>query len=295
VTGALRIDAPGPLCTVQDLGRPGLAHLGVGRSGAADRGALVRANRLAGNADGAAALEITLGGLRLTALAACRIALAGASLPVRVDDDNRECGTVLDLHAGQRLRLGRPTGGLRSYLSVLGGIDVPEVLGSRSTDMLSGLGPAPISSGDELPIGAPPTAPATGNIGAPPPEPRGTVELPAVLGPRTDAFTDEMLAILHDVEWTVGSDANRIGLHLDGPALTRRDTAELPTEGMVDGAVQVPSSGSPVVFMADHPVTGGYPVIAVLTSGAVDLAAQLRPGRRLRFRPVPDPLTGASR
>jgi biotin-dependent carboxylase-like uncharacterized protein len=299
VTGALRVDAPGPLCTVQDLGRPGFAQLGVGRSGAADRGAFIRANRLVGNADGAAALEITLGRLRLTAGGDCRVAITGAALPVSVDDAPREFGTVLDLAAGQRLRLGRPAGGLRSYLAVYGGLDVPEVLGSRSTDTLSGLGPPPISAGDELPIGVPmgagvPGADGPRDIPPEPPEPDGTVELPAVLGPRTDVFTDRAIATLQEVEWTVGADANRIGLHLDGPALLRRDTSELPTEPMVAGAIQVPGSGRPVVFLADHPLTGGYPVIAVLTSGAVDAAAQLRPGRRLRLRSTPDPLTGAA-
>src|SRR6185312_13132197 len=120
MTAVLRIDAPGPHCTVQDLGRPGYAQLGVGRSGAADRGALIRANRLVGNVDGAAALEITLGGLRLTALTGCRIAVAGAALSVSVDGDPREGDGPLDVGAGQRVRLGRPARGLRSYLSVRG-------------------------------------------------------------------------------------------------------------------------------------------------------------------------------
>jgi biotin-dependent carboxylase-like uncharacterized protein len=295
VTDGLRVDATGPQCTVQDLGRPGFAQLGVGRSGAADRGALIRANRLVGNADGAAALEITLGGFRLTARADCRVAITGAALPVSVDGASREFGTVLDLVAGQQLRLGRPTRGLRSYLSVLGGIDGPEVLGSRSTDTLSGLGPSPIAAGDELPIGVPMGGRVAGDIPPAAPEPDGTVELPAILGPRTEVFTEEAIAEFADVVWTVGVNANRVGLHLDGPPLARRDTGELPTEPMVAGAIQVPGSGRPVVFLADHPLTGGYPVIAVLTSAAVDLAAQLRPGRRLRFRPVPDPLTGLSR
>jgi len=294
MTAVLRIDAPGPHCTVQDLGRPGYAQLGVGRSGAADRGALIRANRLVGNVDGAAALEITLGGLRLTALTGCRIAVAGAALSVSVDGDPREGDGPLDVEAGQRVRLGRPARGLRSYLSVRGGIDAPPVLGSRSTDTLSGLGPPPVSASDELPIGS---RTSTGPVDIPVArtEPDGTVELTTVLGPRTEFFTDAAVALLQAAEWTVGLDANRIGLHLDGPSLARRTATELPTEPMVAGAIQVPGSGRPVVFLADHPVTGGYPVIAVLTSGAVDLAAQLRPGRRLRFRPIPDPLAGPGR
>ncbi len=227
-------------------------------------------------------------------LVACRIAIAGAALPVAVDGAAQPFGTAFELRAGQRLRLGRPVRGLRSYLAVLGGLDVPGVLGSRSTDSLSGLGPPPIAAGDELPVGAP-AASVSGTIPAARPEPDGTVVLPAVLGPRADLFTDAAIDLLVQVEWMVGVDANRIGLHLDGPTLTRPDMAELPTEPMVAGAIQVPGSGRPVVFMADHPLTGGYPVIAVLTSAAVDVAAQLRPGRGLRIRLVPDPLTGLGR
>jgi allophanate hydrolase subunit 2 len=160
---------------------------------------------------------------------------------------------------------------------------------------LSGLGPAPLSAGDELPIGASGSLSVGGEAGVEPSEPQGSVQLSVVLGPRADRFTDEAIATLQDAEWTVGIDANRVGVHLDGPALVRRHPGELPTEPMVAGAIQVPGSGRPVLFLADHPVTGGYPVIAVLTSGAIGLAAQLRPGRRRRFRPVPDPLTGFSR
>ena len=181
----LRIDDPGPACTVQDLGRPGLARLGVGRSGAADRSALVTANRLVGNADGAAALEVTLGGLRMTALAGCVVGVAGASLPIIVRSGDRsrsEPGPVLQLVAGDQLRLGRPHHGLRSYLAVRGGFDVPEVLGSRSTDTLSGLGPLPLAAGDQLPVGTR-TGRGPSPESSPPPVPDDPPRLDLTLGP----------------------------------------------------------------------------------------------------------------
>ena len=311
----LRIDDPGPACTVQDLGRPGLARLGVGRSGAADRSALIAANRLVGNADGAAALEVTLGGLRVTALAGCVVAVGGAAVPITVrgaDASRSEPGPVVQLAAGDQLRLGRPHHGLRSYLAVHGGFDVPEVLGSRSTDTLSGLGPLPVAAGDELPVGrvrggsrlpepdfdhenlhqlcgvsrafvGVSRADSHDRNAAAPTDPDDPPRLDLILGPRDDWFTDAAMETLVTSEWLVGRNTDRVGMQLDGPALERRITTELPSEGMVPGAIQVPLSGRPVVFLADHPVTGGYPVIAVLSTAAVDLAAQLRPGRRSGF------------
>ncbi|MEU0066474.1 allophanate hydrolase subunit 2 family protein, partial [Streptomyces albidoflavus] len=141
---ALQILAPGPLATVQDLGRPGLAALGVGASGAADRSALRLANRLVGNPEGAAAVEATLGGLAVRALRAVTVAVTGAPAPLSTG----AVQSVIQLAEGERLELGTPLAGLRSYLAVRGGITVPEVLGSRSRDLLAALGPPPLAPGD---------------------------------------------------------------------------------------------------------------------------------------------------
>jgi biotin-dependent carboxylase-like uncharacterized protein len=202
-------------------------------------------------------------------------------------------GSILELAAGQQLRLGRPPIGLRSYVAVAGGIDVTPILGSRSTDTLSGLGPDPLTAGTTLPVGNPTLTTPDGDPAAAPRESADTVVLDAVLGPQDALFPPAAFARLARTTWTVGADANRVGLHLTGPGLNRRALGEIPSEPMVAGAIQVPPSGKPVMFLADHPVTGGYPVIAVLTGAAVDLAAQLRPGRTLRIRPVRDPLTGS--
>ena len=269
---AIEVLAPGPQTTVQDLGRPGLAALGVPRSGAFDRAALMLGNRLVGNDEGAAGLEITFGGLALRCLRPLTVALTGAPAP------GLDPGVPVSVPAGTELRLGHPATGLRSYLAVRGGLEVPPVLGSRSTDTLSGLGPHALRAGVRLAVGTP-AGPVSGAGAAP-----AARRSPAVrFGPRDDWFTPEARKRLLTTEWTVRPDSDRVGLRLDGPPLERAVTAELPSEPTLPGAIQVPPDGRPIVFGPDAPVTGGYPVIAVLLDlGAV---AQLRPGERLRFSP----------
>jgi biotin-dependent carboxylase-like uncharacterized protein len=273
---------PGPLATVQDLGRPGHAALGVGASGAADRRALRLANRLVGNAEGAAAIEITLGGFTARFHALARVALAGAPCDVRLTAGSAGMHAPGYMPAGAELSLGVPEAGLRTYLAVAGGIDVPPVLGSRATDILSGLGPERLRAGMRLPVGAAHGEPP-GVDAVPVPPPPAEPVLRVRLGPREDWFTAEAVERLLSASWQVTPDADRVGIRLDGPPLERREPRELPSEGMVEGAVQVPPSGRPVLFLADHPVTGGYPVIAVVAADDIPAAAQLRPGGRVRF------------
>jgi biotin-dependent carboxylase-like uncharacterized protein len=279
VSRSLTVLGSGPLTTVQDCGRPGQAALGIGRSGAADRGAAALANRLVGNPAGAAVLEVTLGGLAVRAGADLLVVTTGARCP-----GGPAHNAPVRLAAGAQLRLGMPERGLRTYLAVRGGIDAPPVLGSRSTDLLSGLGPAVVAAGDVLPVGST-TLPMPGVDVAPVPDPpAGELTLPVLVGPRADWFTADAWSTLAGAGYTVTSESNRIGLRLDGPALERARPGELPSEGMVRGALQVPPSGTPVLFLADHPVTGGYPVIGYVADDSVDACAQLRPGQSLRFR-----------
>ncbi len=284
---------PGLFTTVQDLGRPGQADLGVGRSGAADRGAAARANATVGNPVGAALLETVLGGLTVRARGEQVLALAGALGPARIgtetdelqnEADQADAG-AFDLPDGAELRLSTPASGLRGYLAVRGGIEVPPVLGSRSTDQLSGLGPAPLRAGDLLPVGAGRPNPRAAERGPPrgPVPTAGPVELAVLPGPRSDWFTAAARRRLTGETFTVDPRSNRVGLRLNGPALARTGSGELPPEGLVPGAIQVPPDGQPVLLLADHPVTGGYPVIGVLTDAAIDRAAQLRPGQTVRF------------
>jgi biotin-dependent carboxylase-like uncharacterized protein len=283
---ALRVVQPGPYATVQDLGRPGWFSAGVGVAGAADVASYRLANRLLGNAESAAAIECVLGGLVLEALGAVTVAVTGAPAPVFVDETPAGPAAVLRLGPGQQLRLGLADAGMRVYVAVRGGVDVPPVLGSRSRDTMAGLGPEPLVARQELPVGEAVTAHP--RIGAAPVRPITLDPVPVrvVLGPRDDWFarpTD--LFVGH---WVVTDRLDRVGVRLARPhgsrALTRLRDGALPTEGMPLGAVQVPPSGEPVVFLADHPITGGYPVIAVVRADDVPAVAQVRPGQHLMFR-----------
>ncbi|WP_067458728.1 biotin-dependent carboxyltransferase family protein [Actinomadura macra] len=274
----------GPLATVQDLGRPGHAHLGVPRSGAADGEALRLANRLVANPEGAAGVEFTLGGGVLRFCARAWVAVTGAPAPLHID--GRAFGTNAPCHvpAGAVVELGTPPVGLRSYLAIRGGLMVEEVLGSRSSDLLSGLGPPPLSPGDQLPIGAAENLDDITVDIAPAPALPDTPILRILPGPRDDWFRPEALTMLTSNPYTVTQDSNRVGVRLDGPPLPRTREGELSSEGMVIGSLQVPPSGLPIIFLPDHPTTGGYPVIAVLVSASLSDAAQLRPGQEIRFR-----------
>lgn len=284
---ALEVLATGPLALVEDLGRPGLAATGVGRSGAADRAALTLANRLVANPEDAAAIEVTFGGLAVRATGLLTVALTGAGAPADVDGTPVGHHALITLRDGQTLRLGVPRTGLRSYLAVRGGIDVAPVLGSRSTDVLADIGPPRLAEGQTLPVGPEPGELPLVDVAPVPEPPDGPVTLRAVPGPRADRIADP--TALATTTWTASSRSDRVGMRLEGGKLGWAGDGEIPSEGMVRGAVQVPSGGEPVVFLADHPVTGGYPVAAVVVDADVDRAAQVRPGQGVRFRFVDAP------
>jgi allophanate hydrolase subunit 2 len=346
----LEILKPGPLALIEDAGRAGLAAVGVSASGAFDRGAFA---------------EVTLGGLVVRSTGRHRVALTGAPCPASVNGEAVAWGEPFDLAPADVLTVGLPSRGLRSYLSVAGGVDVPPVLGSRSTDLLSGLGPARLATGDFLPVGPAPapkelrtsqsapeepratpiaqeldataTAPeelranstvpeelranstvpdelranstvpdelranstvpeelranstvpeelraAERHEGPPPPRTSITV-LELLLGPRTDWLADPGALA---GEWRISPDSNRVGVRLTGPTLARADAVagvELPSEPLVRGALQLPPSGQPLIFGPDHPTTGGYPVVAVLSEASNDRLAQCRPGEVVRL------------
>ena len=276
----LEVVRAGPLTTVQDAGRPGLAHLGIPRSGAVDLPALRQANQLVGNPSDHAGLEITLTGAVLRPTAPVTVAIAGAPATVTIDGGAAEWGAAVAVPAGATLKIGPARRGVRTYLAVAGGIEVDPVLGSRSTDVLAGLGPPVIRDGDRLPLGDPVGAPASHRLT--PPE--HSAVLRVRLGPRDDWFTPDAIATLFSAEYTVSPTSNRIGVRLTGPPLPRAIEGELPSEGLVTGAIQVPAGGQPLVFLADHPTTGGYPVIGVVAGDDLPIVAQARPGTKLRFQ-----------
>lgn len=284
---ALEVLHPGARSLLQDLGRPGLAPLGVAPSGALDRASARRADRLVGSPAGAAVIEHALGGLRLRAHGRMLVAVTGADVPLTIDGEPVPCDRTLLLEDGAELELGAPTRGVVAYLAVQGGIAVPAVLGSRSHDTLAGLGPSPLAAGDLLPLGAAgPAAAALHEPGPRLPAPGDVVELALLPGPRADWFGEEELRRMLEVRWTVSPRSDRIALRLEHVHPLVRDPAhrgELASEGLVRGAVQVPPDGRPVLFLADHPLTGGYPVIGVVAPRSLDLAAQCPPGAVVRF------------
>jgi len=298
-TGLLvrRADRP---ALYQDLGRPGRASQGVSQSGALDHSSLIEANLCVGNPRHSTAVEIAFGGFAVKADRAVTAAVTGASCPIVINTARGTSVTppsrrAFALDAGDELVLGIPPEGMRSYLAVRGGFAVEPVLGSAATDTLAKVGPAPIITGDWLGL-AEQTVAATDPYRPVPkalPGADDAVTLDVIPGPRTDWFTQKGVETLFSQEWQVTAESSRIGMRLAGAEpLEKRDAAELPSEGTVPGAIQVPHSGQPVLFLADHPLTGGYPVIGVVASHHLDLAGQIPIGAKIRFRAIAtfDPL-----
>ena len=282
----LEILQTGPLALLEDLGRPGLSHMGVTRSGAADRRAHTLANRLVANPGDVATVEVTLGGFTARVHGGGKdgvaIAVTGADTDPAVDGVPFGTNSIHHAQDGEVISLGAPHSGLRSYLAVRGGFDVAPVLGSRSYDVMSAIGPLPLRAGDVLPVGEhtddfpeldqAPVAAIADDV----------LELMVVPGPRDDWFVDP--DILVRTNWQVTNRSDRVGIRLVGmPLEYRRPDRQLPSEGATRGAIQVPPNGFPVILGPDHPVTGGYPVIGVVVDDDIDELAQARPGQTVRL------------
>lgn len=291
----LQILSPGLHSVLQDTGRIGQTGQGVSRSGALDLGALRAANRAVGNRSDMACVETVLGGLRFTCHGHAVIAVTGAQAPVTLTSasglqwpvDNYQ---PIELAPGDTVTLGAPSAGLRSYLAIRGGFDVTPVLGSLSTDTLAQVGPPALAAGDHLGF-TPPTGGTSVSLSEAPafalPKTADTVTLDVLMGPRSDWFTADAIERLSSQPWQVTAQSNRVGIRLAGETpLERSNHQELPSEGTAVGAIQVPASGQPVLFLADHPLTGGYPVIAVVANYHLDLAGQIPVNAWIRFNPV---------
>ncbi len=278
----IEIVNPGIGSSFQDLGRLGLSHLGVGRSGAADRASHRLANRLVGNEESEATIE-TCGGLSLRLHRPTVVAVTGAHGVIDVRQGRpMAVNGVEHLPAGAEITLRAPDEGMRYYVAFRGGLEIAPVLGSRSFDTLAGLGPH-LTAGLGIAIGPDPNTPITTDLGVRPPL---TTEIHLFEGPRRDWFTSEAWRTLTTQPFLVSPSGNRVGARLNGTPLERVAIRELLSEGLVEGAIQVPPDGQPIVMLADHPVTGGYPVIAVVAPYHVPSVAQARPGTALRFRHV---------
>ena len=294
----LEVLRTGPLALIEDLGRPGLSHLGVTRSGAADRRSHTLANRLVANPGDRATVEVTLGGftarVRGGGKEGVAIAVTGADTDPSVNGVPFGTNSIHYVQDGEVISLGAPHSGLRSYLAVRGGVDVTPVLGSRSYDVMSAIGPLPLRPGDVLPVGEH-TADFPELDQAPVAAIAGVLDLRVVPGPRDDWFLDP--DILVRTNWQVTNRSDRVGMRLVGMPLEYRWLdRQLPSEGATRGAIQVPPNGFPVILGPDHPVTGGYPVIGVVIDDDIDRVAQARAGQtvRLRWSRPRQPFDGAS-
>ncbi|NQX12053.1 biotin-dependent carboxyltransferase family protein [Microbacteriaceae bacterium VKM Ac-2855] len=283
---SLRILVPGAMTLIEDLGRPGFGAVGVGRSGAMDRSSFTTGNRLVGNPQDAAGLEILGAGLEVHFQSGAWFAITGARGVALLDGRLVDWALPRWAPVGSVLAFGSVERGLRRYLAVRGGIDAPTELGSRSTDTLSGLGPPRLRAGDVLPSGIASTPVPVIDwmpLDPPGPAPGETTALAVRRGPRLDWFAPDAWQRLLDTTWTVSPQADRRGIRLMGEPLRRAGTGELASEGMIAGAIQVPPSGEPVIFGPDHPATGGYPVLAVVASRSLDALAHLTPGESVHF------------
>lgn len=292
-TASIAILSIGLPALFQDLGRAGQAGQGISVSGAADRASFKAANRLVGNPANTTALEITLGGLSFHMRGKVVMALTGATAPISITgtDGNKIVAphhTAIALDDGDIVSLGTPEAGMRSYLALRGGFDVAPVLASTATDTLAQIGPAAPAVGDVIGV----RTTATGSLVTTEepsfavPSATETVVLDVVMGPRTDWFTEAAVESFLTQEWSVTPQSSRVGIRLSGEALERCSHGELPSEATVRGALQVPASGQPVLFLADHPLTGGYPVIANVAGHHLDLAGQIPVGAKIRFNAV---------
>ena len=282
---------PGLLTTVQDLGRTGYQRFGVSVSGAVDPRSAAVANILAGNPDGEAALECTVLGPQLRFDAPAVIAVTGADLGPTLDGVPVENYRALRVQAGQTLRFTGPKCGCRAYLAVSGGLDVPEVMGSRSTYMKAKIGGwhgRKLEKGDVLPLRAPGTEPKALENRALAPEFRGRSEytLRVVMGPQDDAFTPGGVSAFLSGVYTVTPEFDRMGCRMEGPEIEHNGSADILSDGIAFGAVQVPDSGQPIVMLADRQTTGGYTKIANVISADFRILGQLKSGDRVRFEKV---------
>ncbi|MFM2476749.1 5-oxoprolinase/urea amidolyase family protein [Celerinatantimonas sp. MCCC 1A17872] len=295
-TNGLTIISPGLLTTFQDMGRINKASQGVSPSGAMDKYAYRIANQLVGNGADAAVLELTHGNFSANVMGDLVVALTGAPCPVSIEDKNGhpvpcKFNQPVALCEGDKLLIGSTKAGVRSYLAVRGGWQCDKVLESASFDSLAKLGPSPLHAGEHIfaSLSSPKNAvqsefcEPSGRY----PTSRSCVQLDVVLGPHCDWFKDDALEVLTSSEWVVGQQADRIGIRLESShCIERKITHELPSEGVVAGSIQVPANGQPLIFMRDHPLTGGYPVIACIADYHLDLAAQLPVGTSIQFHPI---------
>jgi biotin-dependent carboxylase-like uncharacterized protein len=286
----LHVLKPGFFTTVQDLGRYGYLKYGVPISGAMDMFSFVAANTLVANNPNDACLEITLIGPELQVLTDTQIAIAGGRISVKVNGEDAPMWQTLTVHKGDIISLGKVEGGCRSYLSIRGGINTPIVLGSRSTYVrgkFGGIEGRPLKAGDiimgfdvslldveyKLPENLVPQF-------------TGSFTVHVVLGPQADMFTERGIKTLFSSQYKVTIESDRMGYRLEGPTIEHKGRAEIISDALLPGAIQVPRNGKPIIIMKDAQTTGGYPKIAVATTPDLDMLGQAKPNDTIKFSEI---------
>ncbi len=285
----LLVQEPGPLTTIQDLGRFGHLRVGIPTSGPMDRDAFVLANRLVGNPDGAAALECTVIGARIELTDDRLVAVTGADMPPTVNGAAVPAWQAVAVKAGDVLRLGPARSGVRAYLAVAGGLETPVVLGSRATYVrgrLGGLGGGALRRGDRLPLGPAVAARSRGLRAGQVPVYGAEATVAVILGPQDDRFTEAGVAAFLEGPYELLPQSDRMGARLKGPFIEHTRGHDIVSDGVPMGGIQVIGDGQPIVLLVDRQSAGGYTKIATVCSFDLGRIAQLKPGGRLTFRRV---------
>jgi len=296
---AIKVINAGALTSVQDLGRKGLLQFGIPTCGVMDENSYRLANKLCGNDENAAALELTLFGGTYSFTEDCTIAITGADMQPKLDGNEVEENTALSIYAGSTLELGMAQTGCRAYLAIWGGIDVPLVMGSRSTDMKSKLGGfygRKLQAGDVLPVGKTGKMVYASEINVKALKIESPAIIHAILGPQDAYFSNEGKKNFFESVYTLSGECDRMGYRLEGLPIEMEkrvdkdgkilQSSDIISDGIVFGSVQVPSSGLPIILMADHQTAGGYAKIATVCSFDLPILAQLKPGDKIRFKEI---------
>ena len=290
-TQSIEVISAGLLTTVQDLGRRGYQRYGIPVCGALDPVSLRIANVLVGNPEGAAGLEITALGPTISFTSDGVVALVGADFKIDVNGSEVRTWESVEVTTGSVLSIGAASDGLRAYLAIAGGVDVPLLMNSRSTDLkgvFGGYEGRPLQDGDSLPVGDSPHVANWSQRGLPAGISRQPTfgqdfQIRVVLGPQDDEFTQSGIDTMLTSEYTVTADSDRMGYRLEGPEITHKTGPDIVSDGTALGSIQVPGSGQPIILLADRGTTGGYTKIATVIAPDIGLLSQALPGARVRF------------
>lgn len=286
----MTILSPGPLSTVQDKGRTGYMSTGFSVGGAMDTYSMETANILVGNSPSDGVIEMTLMGISTVFDCTCVIALTGADMSPRLNGNDIPTYTAIEVHADDKLTMGVAKSGMRCYLAVSGGFDLPLVMGSMSTNIKCGIGGyngRKLASGDVIPLRHSIPLSLIGRRSIPPKNAYSdTVTLRVILGPQDDMFTENGIKTFLGNEYIVSDKSDRMGIRLEGETIENKDGVDIISDGIATGSVQIPASGTPIIMMADRQTTGGYAKIATVISSDLKLIAQARAGTKIRFEQV---------